>query len=113
MSTISTTKHIPYDLVSMAVILRDHYDMKQEGYANDTHKRLVSIADCLYNTGVGAGYLKPEYKALYDQYASEVPDFWDQVLDDAHAIDTQCYGGHVDELLQEYRQAVMTLKEEF
>ena len=45
---------IPYQLVSMAAILRDYVDMSN-WYKDDQHEKFVDIADSLYNVGI-----KPE-----------------------------------------------------
>lgn len=87
-----------YMLVSEAVILRDSREVK---YLNDEHKMLVDIADFLYNANLGAEYLKPEALEVYNRYGKE---FWEKVLTDAGAIDSQI-GSPVDydELADEYQ----------
>ena len=87
-----------YQVVSMAVILRDIIDPK---YINQEHKDLVDIADCMYNNNLGREYLKPEYQELYDKYGYA---YWQNVLHDASAIDSQLTGSgtHEQELILDY-----------
>ena len=91
-----------YQVVSMAVILRDITEPK---YINEEHKSLVDIADFFYNANLGPEYLKPEAKELYDKYGKE---FFDKVLEDAIAIDSQltCTGTHEQELMLDYSDYV-------
>lgn len=90
---------IPYDLVSMLLILRDWADV-EDGYINSEHKALVDIADTLYNVGRNmVNQLSPEFKAVYDKYGK---DYFDQVLDDASAIDSQINSRNVNDLIAEY-----------
>lgn len=87
-----------YQTVSMAVILRDITEPK---YINMEHKNLVDIADFLYNANLGPEHLINEAKATYDEYGKE---FWDKVLEDAGAIDSQLNGEgtHEQELILDY-----------
>ncbi len=87
-----------YQVVSMAVILRDIVKPK---YINEEHKDLVDIADMFYNANLGPEYLKDEYKGLYERYGKE---FFDLVLKDASAIDSQLTGSgtHEEELALDY-----------
>ena len=88
---------IPYQLVSMAVNLRDYTD---PGYKNDEHEKLVDIADSLYNVGISPDSFYDEYKQLYDRYGKE---YFDKVLKDAQAIDSQLTDDDkVNELYAEY-----------
>lgn len=91
-----------YQVVSMAVVLRDIIDPK---YINKEHKDLVDIADFLYNNNLGSEYLKPEYQKVYNEYGK---DFWKKVLNDASAIDSQlnCSGIHEEELILDYSDYV-------
>lgn len=91
-------KKFKYNVVSMAVILRDITEPK---YINEDHKMLVDIADFLYNANLGAEHLKPEAKAVYDQYGKE---YFKLVLEDASAIDSQLNGEgtHETELILDY-----------
>ena len=87
-----------YQVVSMAVILRDIINPK---YVNEDHKMLVDIADFFYNNNLGPEYLKPEAKEVYEQYGKK---FFDLVLEDASAIDSQLTGSgaHEQELILDY-----------
>lgn len=90
---------IPYTLVSMAAILRDYVDMS-DAYKNTEHKRLVDIADSLYNVGMDPDEFLPAYKELYFQYGKP---YFDQVLDDMYALDSQLTSDvKVQELLDDY-----------
>ena len=91
-------KKFKYNVVSMAVILRDITEPK---YINEDHKMLVDIADFFYNANLGAEHLKPEAKAVYDQYGKE---YFKLVLEDASAIDSQLNGEgtHETELILDY-----------
>ena len=92
---------IPFQLVSMACILRDHIDLSDQEYVNNTHELLTDIADSLYNVGERmVDQFKPEYKELYDQYGKA---YFDQVLDDMNALDSQVTSdAKVQELLADY-----------
>lgn len=95
----STSGKIPYDLVSMLLILRDWADV-EDGYINSEHKALVDIADTLYNVGRNmVNQLSPEFKAVYDKYGES---YFNQVLDDASAIDSQINSRNVNDLIAEY-----------
>lgn len=90
---------IPYTLVSMAAILRDYVDMS-DAYKNTEHKRLVDIADSLYNVGMDSDEFLPAYKELYSQYGKP---YFDQVLDDMYALDSQLTSdAKVQELIEDY-----------
>jgi len=90
---------IPYQLVSMAAILRDYVDMSN-WYKDDQHEKLVDIADSLYNVGIKPEDFLDEYKELYDQYGK---DFWKLVLKDMSAIDGQLTTDEkVQELIDDY-----------
>lgn len=90
---------IPYQLVSMAAILRDYADMSK-WYKDDTHEKLVDIADSLYNAGIRPEDFLPEYKELYDQYGEK---FWGLVRKDMSAIDSQLTtDDKVQELADDY-----------
>lgn len=87
-----------YRLVSEAVILRDHTEGLK--YKDETHKKLVDIADAFYNANIGAEYLKDDYKKLYNEYGA---DYFSKVMKDASALDSQVTGfGDVQDLLNEY-----------
>lgn len=74
---------INYMLVSEGAMLRDSREVE---YLNDEHKMLTDIADFFYNADLGAEYLKPEYRELYDRYGK---DYFHKVLQDMEAIDSQ------------------------
>lgn len=90
---------IDYTAVSMAVILRDITTPK---YINNEHEKLTDIADAFYNADLTAEYLKPDYKELYDRYGKE---YWQKVIKDACAIDSQLQG-HEEELLADYNDII-------
>lgn len=94
----SGSRKIPYDLVSELVILRDYADVSGS-YLTDEHEKLVDIADTLYNAGIPADKLLPEFKDVYDRYGE---DYFDLVLDDARAIDSQIRSNNVQDLIDEY-----------
>lgn len=86
---------IKYDLVSVAVVLRDY---ATPNYVNKEHKMLVDIADTLWNAGVRAEDLKPEYKRLHDKYSAK---WWELVFKDIGAIESQI-DGHKQDLIDDY-----------
>ena len=92
---------INYMLVSEGAILRDSREVK---YMNDEHHMLTDIADFFYNANLGAEYLLPEAKEVYDRYGKE---YWELVLKDMSAIDSQISSPvDYDALAEEY-QALM------
>ena len=103
----SATGKIPYDLVSMLVILRDWASVEDGDYINDEHKKLVDIADTLYNVGISVDEMKPEFQKVYKKYGEE---FFDKVLDDVSALDTQVTSSNVNDLIADYndREAAFT-----
>ena len=95
----STDGKIPYDLVSMLVALRDYADVS-DAYVNDEHGKLVDIADSLYNVGRDViEKMKPEFKKVYEKYGS---DYFDKVLDDVSALDSQLTRNNVNDLIVDY-----------
>lgn len=94
----SASPKIPYTLVSMAAILRDHIDPE---YKNTEHEQLTDIADSLYNVGRSmVDEFKSEYKELYDRYGA---DYFDKVIEDMRALDDQVTSdAKVEELLADY-----------
>lgn len=74
---------VSYDLVSMAAILRD---FERPKYLDKEHQLLTDIADSLYNVGVNPSDFGAEYKDLYNQYGKS---YWDKVIADMRAIDSQ------------------------
>ena len=96
----SADRKIPYDLVSMAAILRDWADMSRDAYASDEHKLLADIADTLYNVGKeSAKTFQKKYAELYKQYGEA---YFDQVLDDMSALDSQVSSKNIEELVEDY-----------
>ena len=97
-SNTDIQKDWPYQIVSMAAILRDYVEPQ---YVGKFHKQLVDVADSLYNVGRSiANDFLSEYKEVYDRMGTE---YWDKVLDDMYAIDGQLTTqAKVDELLADY-----------
>lgn len=96
---------ISYQLVSMGAILRDYISPK---YINEEHEKLCDIADSLYNINIPVEEWRdnPEYdyKGLYKKYSAE---FWELVLKDMSAIDSQLVGDRQrDELIEDYEYMV-------
>lgn len=89
---------ISYDLVSTLVILRDWVDI-DNAYLNDEHKLLVDIADSLYNTHISPDEMLPKYQKVYNKYGEE---FFDKVIEDASAIDSQINRNNVNDLIADY-----------
>ena len=88
---------IPYTIVSEGAILRDYITPE---YLNEDHKTLVDIADFLYNANLTPDYLTAEAKAIYDSYGKE---YWEKVLKDMEAIDSQLLNDtHRNNLILDY-----------
>ena len=88
---------IPYMIVSEGAILRDYITPE---YLNEDHKTLVDIADFLYNANLTPDYLTAEAKAIYDSYGKE---YWEKVLKDMEAIDSQLLNDtHKNNLILDY-----------
>lgn len=97
----STNSKIPYDLVSMLVVIRDFRDT-DSAYVSDEHKKLVDIADAIYNNGSGIiNYMDDDYKALYNKYGKK---YFDLVLKDAEALDSQVSPSNINDLLDDYSE---------
>lgn len=95
----SVSSEIPYDLVSMLVVIRDFRDT-DSAYVSDEHKKLVDIADAIYNNGSGIiNYMDDDYKALYNKYGKK---YFDLVIDDAEALDSQVSPSNINDLLDDY-----------
>ena len=94
-------RKIPYDLVSELVILRDYADTS-EAYLNEEHKLLVDLADGLYNNGwidEIVSKMKSTYPEIFDKYGD---DYFELILDDCSAIDSQIRPNNVQDLIDEY-----------
>ena len=89
---------LPYDLVSMLVVLRDYVDTSS-AYVSDEHNKLVDIADSMYNAGLNIDEMRPEYKSVYEKYGRK---FFDTVLKDASAIDSQLTRNNLNDLIADY-----------
>lgn len=91
---------IPYQLVSMAAILRDWLSEDDLKYKDQEHEYLTGIADYLYNVSGSPDELLPEYKKLYDEYG---PDYFAKVIRDMEALDGQVTGDRkAQELIDDY-----------
>lgn len=99
---------IPYNAVSVATMLRDYITPE---YASDEHHRLCDIADSLYNTNIPVDKWNdnPEYnyKALYYKYGEE---YWQKVLQDMGAIDSQLDTYNAGDLEEDYYYIKQELK---
>ena len=94
-------RKIPYDLVSELVILRDYVDTS-EAYLNEEHKLLVDLADGLYNNGwidEIVSKMKSTYPEIFDKYGD---DYFELILEDCSAIDSQIRPNNVQDLIDEY-----------
>lgn len=101
---------LPYQAVSVATMLRDFTEVD---YINDEHKRLCDIADSLYNLPIPVDKWEdnPEfnYKALYHEYGEE---YWQKVLQDMSAIDSQIDPYNRYDLEDDYNYIKRQLTEE-
>lgn len=98
------------NMVSEGAILRDWGSVE---YLNEEHKRLVDIADTLYNANIPVENWNdnPEYnyKALYKRYGKE---YFDRVIKDMVALDSQVDStSKAQELAEEYEYLLETNKE--
>lgn len=97
----ASVSSVPYQLVSMAAIIRD---FDEPEYKSEGHRLLTDIADTLYNVGIGPDDMKKMYKVLYYQYGKE---YWDKVLEDMSAIDSQLTSqAKEEELLADYNDRI-------
>lgn len=101
---------LPYQAVSVATMLRDFTEVD---YINGEHKRLCDIADSLYNLPIPVDKWEdnPEfnYKALYYEYGEE---YWQKVLQDMSAIDSQLDPYNRYDLEDDYNYIKRQLTEE-
>ena len=102
MGKVAKGNNIPYQLVSMAAILRDYGDPE---YISDIHEKLVDIADSIYNVGDDViDRLKDEYKKLYDQCGA---DYFDKIIEDMESLDGQLTSDDkIDELIEDYNYRI-------
>jgi hypothetical protein len=99
------TNKIPYDLVSSFVILRDWVDV-DNAYVDNEHKMLVDIADSLYNANISIDDMQDKYKALYNKYGK---DYFDMVIEDAQAIDSQLTHNNIDDFIADINDRISDL----
>lgn len=93
----SVTKKIPYDLVSSFVILRDYADV-DDSYVTDEHRDLVDIADSIYNADISVSDMSKKYQDVYKKYGKA---YFDKVLKDIRAIDSQIGSSSINDLVAE------------
>ena len=86
-------------MVSTLVILRDYATIDSEDYINQEHKDLVDIADTLYNAGLKPKDMLPKYQDLYNTYGK---NYFDKVLKDCKALDSQINHNNVNDLIDDY-----------
>lgn len=103
----STTNKIPYDLVSTLVILRDYAEVEDSDYVNGEHRKLVDIADSIYNADISPESMYDEYKKLYNEYGDE---YFDEVLQDVRAIDSQISRRNIDDLIEDFNDKLAAFK---
>lgn len=95
--TESASKKIPYDLVSSFVILRDYADV-DDSYITDEHRDLVDIADSIYNADISVSDMSKKYQDVYKKYGKA---YFDKVLKDIRAIDSQIDNTSINDLVAE------------
>lgn len=93
----AVTKKIPYDLVSSFVILRDYADV-DDSYVTDEHRNLVDIADSIYNADISVSDMSKKYQDVYKKYGKA---YFDKVLKDIRAIDSQIDNTSINDLVAE------------
>ena len=94
----SNARKIPYNLVSSFVVLRDYANL-DDNYVSEEHRLLTDIADSLYNVGGSAARgFTGEYRELYDEYGKA---YFDKVLDDIYALDSQISRDNVEDFVEE------------
>lgn len=93
----AVTKKIPYDLVSSFVILRDYADV-DDSYVTDEHRDLVDIADSIYNADISVSDMSKKYQGVYKKYGKA---YFDKVLKDIRAIDSQIDSTSINDLVAE------------
>lgn len=93
----SVSKKIPYDLVSSFVILRDYADLDDD-YINEEHRMLVDVADSIYNADISVSDMSKKYQDIYKKYGKS---YFDKVLRDIRALDTQATSDNINDLIDE------------
>ena len=93
----SASKKIPYDLVSSFVILRDYADVN-DSCVSDEHRDLVDIADSIYNADISVSDMSKKYQDVYKKYGKA---YFDKVLKDIRAIDSQIDRTSINDLVAE------------
>ena len=93
----SASKKIPYDLVSSFVILRDYADVN-DSCVSDEHRDLVDIADSIYNADISVSDMSKKYQDVYKKYGKA---YFDKVLKDIRAIDSQIDHTSINDLVAE------------
>jgi hypothetical protein len=85
----------------VATVLRDYVDVKNDvGFKDQAHEMLVDIADTLNSTNVKVADMLPEYQTAYN---AQTPEFWELVLKDIDALNTQVDSHNVHDLLDDYK----------
>lgn len=93
----SASKKIPYDLVSSFVILRDYANLDDD-YINEEHRMLVDVADSIYNADISVSDMSKKYQDIYKKYGKS---YFDKVLRDIRALDTQATSDNINDLIDE------------
>lgn len=102
--TESASNKVPYDLVSSFVILRDYADL-DDSYISDEHRDLVDIADSIYNADISVSDMLKKYQDIYKKYGKA---YFDKVLKDIRAIDSQIDGSNISDLVAEVNDKLST-----
>jgi hypothetical protein len=82
---------------SSFVILRDYADV-DDSYVTDEHKDLVDIADSIYNADISVSDMSKKYQEVYKKYGKA---YFDKVLKDIRAIDSQIDSTSINDLVAE------------
>ena len=99
---------IPYQAVSMNIVLRDYID---PDYINTEHEDLCDLADTIYATGMtpvsNPEFYKPQYREVYN---SQTKEWWDLVIADIRAIKSQLDSGNKSDLISDYVELINELR---
>lgn len=95
----ATSSKLPYQIVSIPVILRDWTDIGDDSYVSEEHKDLVDIADSLYNADIDVSDMTAKYQELYKKYGKT---FFNKVLKDVRALDSQVSNSNINDLIADY-----------